>query len=295
MKKNSFFFFFQAFKMNNIVINVSDVFTWLCMNPWGPVSTFEKFWKRFDSDYDNVINLANKKVQENENTEHVETIKKNIYNISTSNLQKTRDLLKEEFSKLKNCTFEQQQKIINDKNFSTYEKKHIVNYINTNHGIQQENSVLENHESDKKIKLDKTQTRFEKDLDIDNSNYKWLLVGRMDGINHEEKTIVEIKNRTKGLFHFLKDYENVQLQLYMYLSGLRKCILIEKFKNKSNEIHQEYDEKYVCKIIANLYLFCENFEKFINMTSEEKFEKYFSLDDFEKRKYLEETLFEPIF
>lgn len=295
MKKNSFFFFFQAFKMNNIVINVSDVFTWLCMNPWGPVSTFEKFWKRFDSDYDNVINLANKKVQENENTEHVETIKKNIYNISTSNLQKTRDLLKEEFSKLENCTFEQQQKIINDKNFSTYEKKHIVNYINTNHGIQQENSVLENHESDKKIKLDKTQTRFEKDLDIDNSNYKWLLVGRMDGINHEEKTIVEIKNRTKGLFHFLKDYENVQLQLYMYLSGLRKCILIEKFKNKSNEIHQEYDEKYVCKIIANLYLFCENFEKFINMTSEEKFEKYFSLDDFEKRKYLEETLFEPIF
>lgn len=281
--------------MNNIVINVSDVFTWLCMNPWGPVSTFEKFWKRFDSDYDNVINLANKKVQENENTEHVETIKKNIYNISTSNLQKTRDLLKEEFSKLKNCTFEQQQKIINDKNFSTYEKKHIVNYINTNHGIQQENSVLENHESDKKIKLDKTQTRFEKDLDVDNSNYKWLLVGRMDGINHEEKTIVEIKNRTKGLFHFLKDYENVQLQLYMYLSGLRKCILIEKFKNKSNEIHQEYDEKYVCKIIANLYLFCENFEKFINMTSEEKFEKYFSLDDFEKRKYLEETLFEPIF
>ena len=62
--------------------------------------------------------------------------------------------------------------------------------------------------------------------------------GKVDGICSDG--IIEIKNRTKYLFMELRGYERVQLETYMFLSGLKKSTLVEYYNDESNQI--EYDQ-----------------------------------------------------
>jgi hypothetical protein len=72
--------------------------------------------------------------------------------------------------------------------------------------------------------------------------------GKVDGICADG--IIEIKNRTKYLFMELRGYERVQLETYMFLSGLKKCTLVEYLNEESNQIEYEQDDEYweECKL-----------------------------------------------
>ena len=64
----------------------------------------------------------------------------------------------------------------------------------------------------------------------------------MDGISDDY--IIETKNRTKRLFNHIPDYEKVQLETYMFLSGLNKAIHIEHYNENSNEIEYIHNETF---------------------------------------------------
>jgi len=66
--------------------------------------------------------------------------------------------------------------------------------------------------------------------------------GKVDGICADG--IIEIKNRTKYLFMELRGYERVQLETYMFLSGLKKCTLVEYYNEESNQIEYGQDDEY---------------------------------------------------
>lgn len=56
--------------------------------------------------------------------------------------------------------------------------------------------------------------------------FEWVLTGRLDGLTADGE-VVEIKNRTKGLFGRIRDYEAVQLQAYIHMTDAPLGHLIE--------------------------------------------------------------------
>lgn len=97
---------------------------------------------------------------------------------------------------------------------------------------------------------------YEKVLYTDpNELYQLVLRGKMDGISDD--IIIETKNRTKRLFNHIPDYEKVQLECYMYLSGLYKALHIEHFNENSNEIEYNHDEEFWNECLKNIIDFIE--------------------------------------
>ena len=66
----------------------------------------------------------------------------------------------------------------------------------------------------------------------------------MDGISEEDSCIIESKNRSKYLFKTLRPYERVQIEAYMFLSGMQRCILTEYYYDESFEIDYSHDEEF---------------------------------------------------
>ena len=64
----------------------------------------------------------------------------------------------------------------------------------------------------------------------------------IDGISDD--TVVDYKNRQNRLFMELRDYERVQLEAYMFLTGYKKSVLTEHYNDTSNQIHYLHDEGF---------------------------------------------------
>ena len=103
--------------------------------------------------------------------------------------------------------------------------------------------------------LNKTQHTIGKKIDQRNSKlfqkilytepnglYEINIRGKVDGICSDG--IIEIKNRTQKLFLELRGYERVQLETYMFLSGLKKSTLVEYYNDESNQIEYEQSDEY---------------------------------------------------
>ena len=91
---------------------------------------------------------------------------------------------------------------------------------------------------------------FTKTLYCEGDQYRVLIRGKVDGISGE--TIIETKNRTKRLFHTLRDYERVQLEAYMFLTGHEEALLTEHYNEESNEIEYSHDEDFWCECTAKI-------------------------------------------
>jgi hypothetical protein len=80
--------------------------------------------------------------------------------------------------------------------------------------------------------------------------YSINLIGQLDSMNEEK--IVEVKNRRHKLFKELRDYEKVQIYMYMYLFGRKKAVLVESYKNKTHNIDIDFDANYMDYLIQRL-------------------------------------------
>ena len=74
--------------------------------------------------------------------------------------------------------------------------------------------------------------------------FEWVLTGRLDGLT-EDGEVVEIKNRTKGLFGRIRDYEAVQLQAYIHMTGAQLGHLLEL--HRLTDGRMDYDIKTLPK------------------------------------------------
>ena len=83
--------------------------------------------------------------------------------------------------------------------------------------------------------------------------YVIVLRGKVDGQSGD--TIVESKNRTNGLFHELRDYERVQLESYMFLTGLNQALLTEHYNKTENCIQYSHDEGFWNDCLENVVSF----------------------------------------
>lgn len=141
-------------------------------------------------------------------------------------------------------------------------KESVIHLTRTNYGQHHENSALAYY-SEKTGKAVDSHQKFTKKHIATSDKYEWYLTGKIDGIN-EDGILVEIKNRVNKLFYQLKDYEKIQVQIYLNMFKMKEAHLVECIKNNSgcniNIIPVSYDyDLWKTFIKARLELFINFF------------------------------------
>ena len=148
-------------------------------------------------------------------------------------------------------------------------QRETTSFINKTHGTLREDSAIEIYEQKSGVKLDTSQKFYKRQIKL-STQFEWCIGGRLDGIyidkEHPERSyIVEIKNRMRGFFSTLRDYEKTQIHIYMYMLSIPVAKLVEKYNDKIRitVIHQ--DDDYLNDVLEYLHIFAEGFEhKFLN-------------------------------
>ena len=154
--------------------------------------------------------------------------------------------------------------------------KKVCSITNKTHGITNEDSILnefcrlsektiiKSSEWVKTINVKKTSKGSSNDID-------WYIIGKYDGITSDNE-LVEAKMRQKCLFKKVRDYENVQVQLYLHALEFENAYLVESHTNKKGEMNIyvneiKYDSDYVINVILDrIAKFINFFEIFITNT-----------------------------
>ena len=138
-------------------------------------------------------------------------------------------------------------------------KDHLRKTLYTNHGSRNEYKTANADHA----KLVEDDTFYTHDIcTIEGTLYQ--IVGRIDRLQMNEdgsRTLVEIKNRAKGLFNRVRDYEEVQCQTYLQMLGdIKYCRLVEQFNDeRKGYLIEKNDEKWKGEILPKLQNFCELF------------------------------------
>ena len=141
------------------------------------------------------------------------------------------------------------------KNIETSIKKDLM----IKRGNIRENQNLNLLQQKNNIKINNRNSKlYSKPLLInEEKNYTVILRGKIDGLSDE--VIIETKNRTKGLFYKLREYEQVQLEVYMFLTGIHQAILTENYNDQSNEINYSHNENFWNQCILNTQQFMDQY------------------------------------
>ena len=256
-----------------IFLYISDIAAYIGQNQYDFVTPFERLWKRCDTNnYKEIISLNKNSLinlqLELKNLEHekilldddlnTKRITKRQYNL----LVKNKDLeIKKEVEKIE----ELETKI--DTIDLNQEERLTESFINKTHGTLKEDSAIKMFEKRFNVTLDTSQKFYKHRLKIsDESKFDWYIGGKMDGI-YKDQYIVEVKNRMRGFFNTLRDYEKTQIHIYMHLLQIPLSKLVEKYENniRITTIYQNND--YLKDILEYLNVFITHFEKdFLNNT-----------------------------
>jgi hypothetical protein len=142
-----------------------------------------------------------------------------------------------------------------------------MSMVNTQFGIRHENHTVQTFEEEYHLPISTPKNVFKKTL-FENESVRVVLAGKVDGIIEEplvndQPCLVEIKNRVKGFFSSLVEYEKVQIMTYMFICNLPQCFLIQTMKNNDTKLDvqlydfdKEWFETFQKDIIhfANLYV-----------------------------------------
>jgi DNA polymerase III epsilon subunit-like protein len=143
-------------------------------------------------------------------------------------------------------------------------KDHIRKTLFTNHGTRNEKKTADTDIAN----LIEDDTFYTYDIcEIEGTKYQ--IVGRIDRLQINEdgtRTLVEIKNRTRGLFNHVRDYEEVQCQTYLQmLRDIEYCRLVEQYNDEKRAyLIQRDDDTWNTITLPKLNNFCEHFHSMLS-------------------------------
>jgi len=145
-------------------------------------------------------------------------------------------------------------------------KEHIRKTLYTNHGTRNEQKTAQTDKMAANLVEDDTFYKYDITT-IEGTLYQ--IVGRLDRIQNNEdgtRTLVEIKNRTRGLFNRVRDYEEVQCLAYLeMLDDIEYCRLVETYEGESKSYLIQRDHyKWKTEILPKLTNFCEHFHSLLS-------------------------------
>lgn len=313
----------------SVFLYISDIASYIGQNYFDPTKSFERLWKRIDKENIKVvcddlfrqleekkseITLLQSKKETRKTVSRIKELKSEIEHIELS-----LDLFSLSESKLLNKEFPQLHTVVNDHSLSLQEKKRKVesfmesstvtetdksldshrkslftgsfySYISKNHGIRHEESSIEKYESKFGVKLDVSQQMYKRSICLSKSGKEYILCGKMDGIDNVNNKIIEVKNRTNGFFSEVRDYEMTQMQLYMFLTGLDNCELVEEYNKQIKITHVTRDDIYINTLLRKIEQFVCNLEDFIHGDHKMKSDYILGNSDYKKKFILKRLI-----
>lgn len=313
----------------SIYIFISDVASYIGKNKFDPTKAFERLWKKVDKENiknvllliedeihsldmeitklkDSITKMTRTKKKELDDLIH----KRDALGMAIDNFSLSqRALITKECSKLNeiidDTTLSPQKKkkliILEVKNMEKTDTDRVldkeakkaledtlISVTNTSHGTKKEESSLDKYKKEYDIEHLDTSQEFFKTCFYEN----FFICGKMDGIeylNNERYRIVEVKNRTKGFFNEIRDYEMIQMQLYMYISGINQCRLVEDYKGHLKIYDVEKDQELIEETLELLKQFISNFRLFLKENDSIK-KEYIVSSNLSKKRFLEESI-----
>ena len=104
--------------------------------------------------------------------------------------------------------------------------------------------------------VERNSKMYTKEL-VRTDRYCIVLRGKVDGMNGD--TIIEAKSRRNKLFMELRDYERVQLEAYMFLTGMKKAVLTEYYNEESCIIEYNHNEGFWQGCVASTIEFIDTY------------------------------------
>lgn len=225
--------------------------------------------------------------------------KMNIFDSKNFIKNKLNPELIQQFKISKNQT--EKKKIIQDleHNFNFINNKERVHdelnrISNTDHGISNEDNALSLFEKQYNTVLDKSQQFFSKKIHTLNVSpilFEFYICGKVDGLHPD--FIVEVKNRKNTFFQTLRIYENIQIQLYLFLLKYSRAKLVQCISNKLKVSDINTNNDFIHEILYKLKIFCNLFIDFLN--NEQLKNNYYNLNFKEKEYFLQKYFHDKIF
>jgi len=147
---------------------------------------------------------------------------------------------------------------------------HLESSVRTTFGTKNEDVTITDKKSDvvseEKNELLRIDDYFELKVH-ETAKYEYMIVGRIDCIEKNSVTghikLVEVKNRVNKLFRTLRNYEEVQVQVYLQLLGLKDAKLVEQYNDEVftiDNIVKWDDDKFQVDIIDKVVVFCSRLD-----------------------------------
>lgn len=157
-------------------------------------------------------------------------------------------------------------------------KKSVIGVSNKKYGTNREKITVEHFQNKYNMKVIINKKYYRKVFyKVNNINFSFI--GEIDGML-ENGNILEIKNRTRRLFHRVYNYEKDQMYIYMYLLNKQKCVLAEHYNNEINDMCIVFDNNYMDKLLKHLKIFAHYYDELINNVDMQKELLLYSDKDF---------------
>jgi hypothetical protein len=99
----------------------------------------------------------------------------------------------------------------------------------TQHGIDRETVVMDAVNQVMGTQFEADDRLWTREIGATRLGTPVTIQGRIDAIDPQSHHILEIKTRARGLFMRLKDYERVQIESYLFLTGYATAFLAEAY------------------------------------------------------------------
>ena len=248
-------------RSKRVVIKASEVAACIGKNPYKKMhEVLDDMWKKYSPE-------TFKGVTKREREEKVvqsSTEAQNILKDAVESAPTTSDRAQEVYQKAVT-------QIESNQSLTASDKKDLTEYIRsqvyTSFGTKYEDRTSDKVELDEGVTLVKDDSFYNLPV-TDIHGTKYVVTGKIDRIEVDaegKRTLVEIKNRTRGLFGDVRSYEMIQVQVYLEMLDLEDARLIEQFNDQTSSKNIKRDRELMRTVILpKLVQFCEKLH--INMS-----------------------------
>ena len=134
-------------------------------------------------------------------------------------------------------------------------KKYVESHINKNRGIKNENEIINKYEKKNNTNITNNNSKLYKMKLFSLEEHSIYVCGKIDGIENNE--LIEIKNRRNRLFEFIPIYEQIQIEIYFRLTGLKTGKLIQNYNDTTSEFVIQNNDTLWDNILNELKIACK--------------------------------------
>jgi hypothetical protein len=137
---------------------------------------------------------------------------------------------------------------------------YIRSKVFTSFGTKSEDKTSDKVEATEGVKLERDENFYNVEIATIHGT-RYVITGKIDRIEVQpdgSRVLVEIKNRTRGLFNTVRGYEMVQVQTYLQMTGLTSARLVEQYNEETSSSSITRDQEFWDNLVMpKLVSFCQ--------------------------------------